>query len=258
MNRRTRAWLFLKAPFEGIPSVALVLFAASMAFSFLFFSHADLFHTVVSSYAYLDGHVVDFYDFNATVVERNDYLPGIYVIFAIWMSPFKLFGGMTPDALRPSLTISPGELSWAKLLLVLVFLVTFYLISAIAKHAFPASDDTQRTVRSAYLMSPLAAFAVFTFGGYDIFSVVFTLLGVLMYFRRRSFWFVFWFSIAISFKYFAFFLFVPTRDLLLQTTASDPARPRRWHRVHPARARVVLAQPRVPHDRVLARRGQGV
>lgn len=209
MDRRSRVLSFLRTPFEGIPRVALVLFAVGSAFAFLFFNQPDLFHTVISSFAYLDGHVFSFYDVNKVVVGGNDYLPGIYIIFAIWMSPFKLFGGMTPDALRPALILSPVELFWAKFLLLLVFLVCFYLISAIAKHAFSTNDDAQRTVRAAYLFSPLVGFAVFTFGQYDLFSTLFTLVGVLMYFRRRSFWFVFWFSIAISFKYFAIFLFIP-------------------------------------------------
>ena len=209
MDRRSRAWLLLKTPFDGVPRVALVLWSVGTAFAFLFFNQPDLFHSVVSSYAYLDGHVFDFYEFNKTVVGGNDYLPGIYVIFAIWMSPFKLLGGMTPDALRPGLVLSPIELFWAKSLLLIVFLICFYLISAIAKHVFAANEDAQRTVRIAFLFSPLVGFAVFTFGQYDIFSTVFTLAGVLMYLRRRSFWFVFWFSIAISFKYFALFLFIP-------------------------------------------------
>lgn len=209
MHRGSRALAFLKTPFEGVPRIALVLWAVGSAFAFLFFNQPDLFHTVVSSYAYLDGHLIDFYDFNRTVVGANDYLPGIYLILAIWMMPFKLLGGMTPDELRPALVLSPLELFWAKFLLLLVFLTCFYLISAIAKHAFAASDDAQRTVRIAYLFSPLVGFAVFTFGQYDIFSSLFSLLGVLMYLRRRPFWFVFWFSIAISFKYFALFLFIP-------------------------------------------------
>ncbi len=209
MDRRSRALLFLRTPFEGVPRLALVLFSVGTAFAFLFFNQPDLFHTVISSYAILDGHIIDFYDFNKLVVGGNDYLPGIYLILALWMSPFKLFGGLTPDALRPGLVMSPLELFWAKFLLLLVFLACFYLVSAIAKLAFEANEDAQRTVRFAYLFSPLVGFAVFTFGQYDIFSSLFTLLGVLMYMRRRPFWFVFWFSIAISFKYFALFLFIP-------------------------------------------------
>jgi hypothetical protein len=208
VNRRTRAWLFLKTPFEGIPPLALVLGALGTAFAFLFFNQSDLYHTVLSSYAYLHGHVYDFYDYNKLAVGGNDYLPGIYGILAVWMLPFKLFRGLS-DPFATGLALSPAELLWAKLLLVLVFLACFYVLSAIAKHAFSDNESAQRTVRAAYLFSPLVGFAVFTFGQYDIFSTLFTLLGVLMYFRRRPFWFVFWFSIAISFKYFAFFLFIP-------------------------------------------------
>lgn len=209
VDRRSKAWLFLRTPFEGIPRIALVLWLVGTALAFFFFNQSDLYHTVLASYAYLDGHVFSFYDFNLTAVGGNDYLPGIYVIFAIWMSPFKLFGGMTPEPLRQELVLSPGELLWAKSLLIVVFMACFYLISAVAKHAFSDNDAAQRTVRTAYLFSPLAGFAVFTFGQYDILSTLFSLLGVLMYLRRRSFWFVFWFSIAISFKYFALFLFIP-------------------------------------------------
>jgi hypothetical protein len=209
MSRFSRITASLLEPFIGAPPVLLVLFVLSSTFAILFFGQPDLFHTVISSYAYLDGHIVDFYDFNAGVVQGNDYLPAVYVIFALWMSPFAAFGKLAPEAWRPSLHIHGSEILWAKLLLLLTFLICFYLISAIVKYAYSAQPEIQKTIRWAFLFSPLIGFAVFTFGQYDIFSVAFTLAGLLAYFKRNSFWFVFWFSIAISFKYFALALFIP-------------------------------------------------
>lgn len=199
---------FLRAPFEGIHPIVLVVFGISTAFSIFFFGQSDLWHTVTSSYAFYHGHFGDFYDFNEATIGGALYLPALYIIFAIWMSPLALLGLVNPRT-NSVIELTAVEQLWAKTLLLLVFFATFYLIAGISRRAFPEESRVQLAVRSAYLLSPLAGFAVFTFGQYDIFSVLFTLLGVLMYFRRNSFWFVFWFSIAISFKYFAAFLFVP-------------------------------------------------
>ena len=208
-SSRTRdVWTFLRTPFDGIHPVVLIVFGVSTVFSFFFFAQPDLWHTVTSSYGYYHGHIGDFYDYGAATIGTPAYLPSIYWIFAIWMAPIALIGAVNPRV-DNSIVLGPIEHFWARLLLLLVFAATFYLISAIAKHAFPASESAQRIVRTGYLLSPLAGFAVFTFGQYDIIGVFFTLLGVLMYFRRNSFWFVFWFSIAITFKYFAAFVFVP-------------------------------------------------
>lgn len=203
-----RTWVLLKRPFEGIHPLILVLFGISTLLSMLFFGQADLWHTVTASVAYLGGHFSDFYDFNTATIGQPQYLPSVYVLFAIWMAPLGAIGGISPSEIG-RIELAPHEALWARVLLLIVFLATFYLVSAIARHAFPGAERVQLTVRTAYLLSPLAGFAVFNFGQYDIFSVLFTLLGVLMYFRRNSFWFVFWFSIAISFKYFAAFLFIP-------------------------------------------------
>jgi hypothetical protein len=207
-SRARDAWIFLRTPFEGIHPVVLVVFGVSTAFSFFFFVQPDLWHTVVSSYAYYHGHIGDFYDYGEATIGRPAYLPSIYWIFALWMAPIALIGAVNPRV-DNSIVMGPIEHFWARLLLLLVFAATFYLVSAIAKHAFPANEVAQRIARTGYLLSPLVGFAVFTFGQYDIIGVFFTLLGVLMYFRRNSFWFVFWFSIAITFKYFAAFLFIP-------------------------------------------------
>ena len=50
---------------------------------------------------------------------------------------------------------------------------------------------------------------MFIFSGYDIFSVFFSLLGLQAYFAKDFKKFALWFSVAISFKYFAALIFLP-------------------------------------------------
>src|SRR5476651_2579914 len=74
--------------------ISCVLYTLLLGFCFLIFQQGDLFHTSTSSYAYLEGHFIDFYDYNKKVVGGNDYYALIYIIFAIWNIPLKIFGLM--------------------------------------------------------------------------------------------------------------------------------------------------------------------
>lgn len=195
----------------GLPVPVAIVFALSMIFSLLAFNQGDLNHTVGSSYAYLFGHVFDFYDFNKPVFGGNDYFPTTYIIFAIWMAPVKLI--MSPG-IQNGLALSSVEVAWAKVLLLIFFIATFIVISKIAKELFPNRPNTQTTVRITFLLSPLAAFCFDVFGQYDIIGVFFTSVGFLYYLRGDKWRFAIFFALAASSKYFALVIFIPL--LLLQ------------------------------------------
>lgn len=199
----------------NLSSFRLFLFYIVLFFCFFVFQQADLFHTAISSYAYLQGHWLDFYDYNINYVQYNHYLPFIYIIFAIWNLPLYLFNltslpnGSNFYFERLIFPSSAIEVIWWKFLPVLFFFASVYLISLISKKLAASSLNKNIPVSTFFATSPLAVFSVFLFGGYDIVSVFFTLLGIYFYIKQDQFKFVFFFSIAISLKYFALIIFVP-------------------------------------------------
>jgi len=201
-----RAVAAVREVFAGLPIALRVLYVASTLVSLLAFNQGDLNHTVGSSYAYLFGHVADFYSYNATYFGFNDYLPSVYVVFAAWMAPVKLL--ISPGAQNGG-ALSGYEVLWAKTLLLLVFLATVLILGRIARLAFAGRANAERHVRLAYLLSPFAAFAFNVIGQYDVIGVLFTLLGVHAYLRGRKWHFALFFAVAASFKYFALAAFAP-------------------------------------------------
>lgn len=173
----------------------------------MFSQHVDLFHTSSSSYAYLNGHITDFYDYNKPLVDGNDYLPIIYAIFAIWNLPLKLFG-LTHNVAATGVMLSIPELIWTKLLLVIFYFASAFVIYKISKQ-ITNNVDNSKIVSIIFATSPIAIFAVFIFGQYDIIGVFFTMLGFYYYVKNDYLKFSIFFSLAISIKFFPLLIFVP-------------------------------------------------
>jgi hypothetical protein len=190
----------------GLPVPVGILYLLSTVFNLLAFNQGDLNHTVGSSYAYLFGHGLDFYDYNAAHFTANDYFPTTYILFALWMAPVKL---LVSPGIQNATDLSGIEVAWAKILLLLLFWATFIVVSKIAKELFPLRENTQATVRIAFLLSPLAAFAFNVFGQYDILGVFFAALGFLFYLRGDKWKFAIFFALAASSKYFALLILLP-------------------------------------------------
>jgi hypothetical protein len=188
----------------------VVSYGLGLIVCFVAFKQSDLTHTYTSSYAYLHGHVWDFYEYNKTIVTGNDYLPLIYMLFALWNLPLWIFGAISP--------VDPGGLAWqsssllqslwSKGLLVTCFFMCCWLIQQISNLIAPQRENTFLPTL-LFATSPIAIFAVFIFSQYDILGVVFTLLGIYAYFQKQFWRFALYFSVAISFKYFASFIFLP-------------------------------------------------
>lgn len=177
-----------------------------LLFCFVFFQHSDLFHTVKSSYGYLNGHILDFYDYNKIAVGGNDYFPIIYLIFAIWSLPLKILGLITTE---PGLILTAVEIFWAKLLLVITFFLTTVMIHKISRIITNGNDEQSKLTASLFATAPIAVFAVFIFGQYDILGLFITMIGFYYYLQKKIIKFVLFFSLAISFKYFALVIFIP-------------------------------------------------
>lgn len=203
----------MKLPFQ-LSKLDYWVYGLSLALCFLLFKQSDLTHTNSSSFAYLHGHFWDFYDYNSTRMGDNNYLPIFYIFFAIWNIPLKLLGFIPEVTSETWMQATAIQTIWSKLLLVIFFFAAVTLVGKIASQICAGLSEEQNLQNESlpkllFATSPIAIFAVFIFGGYDIFALFFMLLGLRAYFAKDFKWFVAWFSVAISFKYFAAFAYLP-------------------------------------------------
>ncbi|MCX6054914.1 MAG: glycosyltransferase 87 family protein [Chloroflexi bacterium] len=192
---------------ENLSIFDLFPFVFILVICFLLFQHTDLLHTTKSSYAYLNGHFADFYDYNLGVVGGNSYLPLIYIIFAIWNIPLKILGLMNNDP-TTGINIGTVELVWAKLLLVVLYFASAYIIYLIAR-SISGQSQKAKYIAVIFATSPIAIFDVFIFGQYDILGIFFTMVGFYYYIKNDYTKFSLFFSLAISIKYFPLIIFIP-------------------------------------------------
>lgn len=203
----------MKLPFS-ISKLDYWVYGFSLVLCFFLFKQSDLTLTNNASFAYLYGHFGDFYDYNRPLFTGNNYLPVFYWILALWNIPLKLLG-LAPEITTQSWMLSTQiQTIWSKLLLAIFFFASVRCLGQISDQISkysPQETIDHSGISSKYLFatSPIGIFAVFIFSGYDIFGVYFTLLGLRAYLAKDFKKFVFWFSMAISFKYFAAFIYLP-------------------------------------------------
>lgn len=183
-----------------------------MGFCFFAYAMSDLFHTTACSYGYLDGHILDFYDYlaenginsNGTIGINASYMPSIYILFAIWNIPMKLFGFVSSATMQ--LGIIP--IMWAKLLPCIVFLASAKIVFLIAKE-LGMSGRKPLIVVYAYLSCPVLLYGQFIIGQYESFFTALVLLGFYFWLKEREIPFLLSFAFAFTFKYTALFVFLP-------------------------------------------------
>ena len=135
------------------------------------------------------------------------YLPLVYLLFALWNIPLKLFGLMH-DPVVSGITLSIPELAWTKLLIAVFYFATAYVLFLIGK-TLSGESQKAKYIAVIFATSPIAIFAAFIFGQYDIIGVFFTMVGFYFYVRRDYFKFSLFFSLAISLKMFPLVVFLP-------------------------------------------------
>jgi hypothetical protein len=94
---------------------------------------------------------------------------------------------------------------WYKTLLLTAFFSTIYYIKKISKNI--AGNDIENHI--LFATSPFALFSVMIFSGYDILGLLFCIIGFYYFLKNNLFLFAIYFSIAISFKFFALIIFLP-------------------------------------------------
>lgn len=178
-----------------------------LLFCFFAFFQADIFVTGWNSLNYLFGNPLEFYE-NCKKIQGQgfsiaNYPPSIFLIFAVWLFPFKLLG-----IIKSSLFFSHYLVYWLKLLTTLVYSATgllFYRVTQLYKK----DHEWGQYAAWIWFTSPLAIFSQFIFSQYDIFYVFLTLLGFWFFLKNKAYSASFIFGLAITFKYFPFFVFIP-------------------------------------------------
>lgn len=168
------------------------------------FYHGDMFATGWDSLSYLFGKPLDFYEnCRKNRPQGLFYPPTVYAVFALWFSPLKLLG-----IVKSASSFSPGLVYWAKALTTLVYLISGLIFYKVTQ--FYADDNAWGKYATAlWLTMPFAVFSQFIFSGYDIFHVVLALIGFFLFLRGKSFTAAACFGVAITFKYFPTFAFIP-------------------------------------------------
>lgn len=194
------------------PNIAdWALLGAICALAFVTFLYGDVKATFEHSFNFLDavfaGRPQDFYQIaieNSTFGHPAVYDVPIYAVFGVWNLPTYLlyrFGDFD------YLNSTPAQL-WLKLMMVVFALVATRLVMAIAK-VIGVSAQRSKWV-GFYFLSSMALFVpVFVIVQYDIISITFMLAGLLAYLKGRTRSFLLWFLLAITFKLFALFIFIP-------------------------------------------------
>ncbi|MFQ9510812.1 MAG: glycosyltransferase 87 family protein [Lachnospiraceae bacterium] len=188
-----------------LTKIDYILFLIIAAFCFLAFQQGDLLHTAGSSFGYLNGHILDFYDYDASFGIHPSYMPSTYILFAIWNIPIRLLGivKVPMDTALPFIAIM-----WAKILPCAVYLISGIIIYKICS-LIGMGTKKSKLCTYACLTMPIAFYAQFIFGQYDVFMLFFVLLGVYYYLKDEDFKFVLFFGLAITFKYTALLIFLP-------------------------------------------------
>ena len=195
-------------PQDRLSKTDYILGGILLLFCFFAFFQADIFVTGWNSLNYLFGNPLEFYE-NCKKIQGQglfpiaNYPPSIFLIFALWLFPLKLLG-----IIKSSLFFSPYFVYWLKLLTTLIYISTgilFYRVTQIYKK----DHKWGQYVTWIWLTSPLAIFSQFIFSQYDIFYVFLTVLGFCFFLKKKIYSASLAFGLAVTFKYFPFFIFVP-------------------------------------------------
>ncbi|MEG0397052.1 MAG: hypothetical protein RR612_10010 [Oscillospiraceae bacterium] len=196
-----------KSVFSYIKWYDWCIIAAVYILLVLLSCHGDVYHTVKSSFALLEGHWSDFYTYNVGVVGGNDYNLLVYIIFALWNLPLFLFGGITPWPVQPSFTMI-----YEKALLMVFIALSAWMIYKICVKM--GTDKRKAFYASAlFFTAPCMLLTTVAFGMYDVIYGFFFLWGMYMFLRDKTKydkWFsAVIFGLSFTVKPFALFIWIP-------------------------------------------------
>jgi hypothetical protein len=190
-----------------------LFFLVILLFLYFSFNHGDITFTSIHGKILLDMvyrgmNVLDFYDYNqGTAVYQ---LPQ-YILFGIWSIPVKIgymLAGLEPLDINQFHRIRGITLWWYKLLPVLFYAGSSYMIYKIGIF-LQMGKSKAKWMALVFLTFPMASFSQFIFGQYDSVGVFFELIMVYFFLQKRLLKASFVCMIAMTFKIFPIFIFLP-------------------------------------------------
>lgn len=189
----------------------IALLVCLLAFCTLVFIYGDIKATLEHSFNFIDsifsGRFNDFYQVaieNSTFGHPAVYDIPLYFIFALWNLPIYIIKSITGLNYLGSFPC----LLWAKSLIILVTLMTAKTLFSVSKE-LGISKNKSKWIVFLFLSSTMLIIPNFVIVQYDIFSIYFSLLGILAYLKRDNRKFIFYFIIANTLKLFSVFIFIP-------------------------------------------------
>ena len=201
-------WLDMKKPSKGDWIFLLVI----LVFCFFTFNHGDLAATSTHGkdllQVILKGKMLTFYSYTLSTAV---YLIPIYILFAIWSIPIAIIFGIGHIPLWGVVSYNAVTfplLMWYKLLPVLFCIGTAYMLYKIAKEIGMNHDKTKWMIY-AFLSFPILIFTQFILGQYDSIGMFFTVSALYFFLQKKYYKFAILMSVAITFKMFSLFIFIP-------------------------------------------------
>ena len=200
---------------SGIDASQLLLYCLAMIPCFLCYYFQDMGFTTRHGInvwgALFSGKILNYYSLNMepyiytnTLRCPAHYPFPIYIVFAIWDLPLYIYEHLT----KTNFLDSTLCILYSKIILFVFFIIAAKAFKRICEFF---SFDAKKTnlcfffwVTSSLFIEPF-----FVVAQYDIFSIAFTLWGIFYYLKNDNKKFLLFFAIAISFKYFALFAFIP-------------------------------------------------
>jgi len=202
-NKEGRAKINIVEP--PLKLIDYILFILIAIVCFIIFKSDAVADVVAASYAYLKGHILDFYDYNAARGISDVYLPSTYIVYALWNLPLYILG----KEYNPELgEISLRMLFWNNMLTCVVFVMCALLVYKIACE-IGMGKAKSKLCAFAFLSMPIGFFTVFILGYSDVFALVFILAGVYFWLKEKYLPFILFFAVAITFNFFAFAIMLP-------------------------------------------------
>lgn len=154
--------------------------------------------------ALFSGRFREFYVMNVELTGVSSiYDFPIYLVFAIWNIPLWIFEQITG---LNALETLPGLL-WAKSISIPFLVGIYYFIVKIGRKI--KEDFSELLALQMMLTSVMLLVPVLIMGQYDALALLFILIGLFYYIEDDNKKFLLWFAVAVTFKMFALFVFLP-------------------------------------------------
>lgn len=195
--------------FKKSEIIMVGLISLFLTFGLIMFS--DMRITSVGSYAFLQGHFLDFYDYNTSnsITSTWVYFPTMYWIFAIWNIPAYFILGKNPlvyGTRRMSVL-----LYWDKVLVLIACVITLIFFNKICMICF--HEKTKSLFTTLLLaFSPYLFIGEMAFGAYDYLYMMFAIMGIYYYLQDDKNWwwkFSLLFGFSFTIKQLTLFIWLP-------------------------------------------------